>query len=235
MDEANAPRKRVISWKVLLLVFLAGAGIFLAARFDLRALLKSVLDAISSLGPWGPVLFVVLYIVASICFIPASILTLSAGALFGVVRGTAYVMLGATLGATAAFLVSRYLAREWVARKIEGNTRFRAIDEAVAREGGKIVFLTRLSPVFPYVLLNYVFGITRVSVRSYFVASAIGMLPASILYVYVGSIAGSLAGTRRARTAGEWAFLLVGLLATATVTVFITRLARKALREKITS
>jgi uncharacterized membrane protein YdjX (TVP38/TMEM64 family) len=235
MAEANAQRRYTISWKLLLLIPLAALAIFLATQFDLRALLRTVLDTIKALGVWGPVLFVVLYIVASVCFIPASILTLSAGALFGVLRGSLYVTVGATFGATAAFLVSRYVARGWVARKIEGNIKFQAIDEAVAREGGKIVFLTRLSPVFPYVLMNYVFGITQVSIRSYFVASAIGMLPATVLYVYIGSIAGSLAGTRRARTVGEWVFLLIGLLATATVTVFITRLARKALRTKISS
>ena len=195
------------------------------------------MDSIAGLGVWGSVLFVLLYIVASVCFIPASILTLGAGAVFGIVRGSVYVTVGATLGATAAFLVSRYVARGWVARRIEGNQAFSAIDDAVSREGGKIVLLTRLSPIFPFVLLNYGFGITKVSLRSFFFGSAIGMLPATVVYVYIGSITGTLAtaGKGRSRTPGEWAFLAFGLVATVIVTIIITRVARRALQAKIKS
>src|SRR5207302_6285236 len=101
--------------------------------------------------------------------------------------------IGATLGATAAFLVGRYLARDWVAHRIEANQKFKAIDQAVGREGGKIVLLTRLSPIFPFNLLNYAFGVTQVTLRSYFLASAVGMIPGTILYVYIGSVAGMVA------------------------------------------
>jgi uncharacterized membrane protein YdjX (TVP38/TMEM64 family) len=237
MQEAIGKQGTSVPWKLLLLIPLAAVAVILALQFDLRELLRRTLDSISSLGVWGPVLFVLLYIVASVCFVPASILTLGAGAVFGVIRGTLYVTVGATLGATAAFLVSRYLARDWIARKIEGNRTFTAIDEAVAREGGKIVMLTRLSPIFPFILLNYAFGITKVSLRSYFFGSAIGMLPASLVYVYIGSIAGKVAtaGKGGSRTAGEWALLGAGLVATIIVTLFITRLARRALQAKISS
>src|SRR4029434_5373395 len=116
-------------------------------------------------------------------------LTRGAGVVFGVLRGSIIASIAAALGAASAFLVSRYLARAWVARKIERNPKFKAIDEAVAKEGWKIVILTRLSPVFPFNVMNYTFGLTRVSFWEYFFASWIGMMPGTVLYVYVGSLA----------------------------------------------
>jgi uncharacterized membrane protein YdjX (TVP38/TMEM64 family) len=146
------------------------------------------------------------------------------------------VSASSTLGATASFLVGRYLAREWVAGKMRAFPRFAAVDEAVAQEGWKIVGLTRLSPVFPFNLLNYAFGITRVKLRHYVPASWLGMLPGTVLYVYIGSLAGDLAtlgAEGRARTPQEWAFYVVGLLATAAVTIQVTRLARRALDKRV--
>jgi uncharacterized membrane protein YdjX (TVP38/TMEM64 family) len=123
-----------------------------------------------------------------------------------------------------------------VAKKISSNEKFKAIDDAVAREGWKIVGLTRLSPVFPFNLLNYAYGLTRVSLRDYFFASWIGMMPGTIMYVYIGSLAGEVAklgSEGRTRTSAEWALYIVGLIATIVVTVFITRIARTALRKKV--
>jgi uncharacterized membrane protein YdjX (TVP38/TMEM64 family) len=155
---------------------------------------------------------------------------------YGVVFGTIYVSVASTLGATAAFLVGRYFARGWVASKVEGNERFAAIDEAVGREGWKIVGLTRLSPIFPFNMLNYAYGLTKVSLRDYFFASWIGMLPGTVMYVYIGTLAGDLAtlgAGERSRTLGEWILLVVGLLATIAVTVYVTRIAKRALSKKI--
>jgi uncharacterized membrane protein YdjX (TVP38/TMEM64 family) len=171
-----------------------------------------------------------------VLFLPGWILTLGAGVVYGLTKGSILVSISATLGATAAFLVGRYLAREWVAARIEGNPRFRAIDEAVAREGWKIVLLTRLSPAFPFNLLNYAFGLTRVSLRHYALASWIGMMPGTLMYVYLGSLAGDLASVgagRGSRTPAEWALYAVGLLATVAVTVYVTRIARGALEKRI--
>jgi uncharacterized membrane protein YdjX (TVP38/TMEM64 family) len=168
-------------------------------------------------------------------FLPGSILTVGAGVVFGLVRGFVIVSISATLGATAAFLVGRYLARSWIAGKIKGHPKFAAIDEAVAREGWKIVGLLRLSPVVPFNVLNYAFGVTRVSLRDYVLASWIGMMPGTLVYVYLGSVAGDLAraGGRASRTPAEWAFYAVGLVATIAVTIFVTRLARRALAERV--
>lgn len=190
----------------------------------------------AGLGGWGPFIFIAIYIAACVLFIPGSILTLGAGVLFGVVKGSLIVSVAATLGATCAFLVGRYFAREWVAKKIEGNPKFKAIDEAVAREGWKIVGLVRLSPIFPFNLLNYAFGLTKVSLRDYFLASWIGMMPGTVMYVYIGSLAGDLASLGaggRSRTGAEWTLYVVGLIATVAVTVYVTRLARKALEKKV--
>jgi uncharacterized membrane protein YdjX (TVP38/TMEM64 family) len=229
----SGSKLKLVLWILVVLVVIAAAR-----YFDAPALLRSALDAIAGLGPWGPVLFVLLYITATVLFLPGAILTLGAGFVFGVVKGSIVVSVSATLGATAAFLVGRYAARDWVARKIEGNPQFKAIDEAVAREGWKIVGLTRLSPVFPFNLLNYAFGLTRVSLRDYFFASWIGMMPGTVMYVYLGSLAGDLAAIgagQRARTPAEWGLYVVGLLATIAVTVYVTRLARRALQQRIAS
>ncbi len=224
----------------LALALLVVAGVLVAAKFlHVPDLLRSLLRWIENLGGWAPVIFILVYIVACVLFLPGSILTLGAGLIFGVGFGSIYVSIGATLGATAAFLVGRYLARGWVARKVAGNAKFQAIDEAVAREGWKIVLLTRLSPVFPFNLLNYAFGVTRVSLRDYFFASWIGMLPGTVLFVYIGSLAGSLANlgakSDRTRTPAEWALYGVGLLATIVVTVYVTRLAKRALAQRISA
>jgi uncharacterized membrane protein YdjX (TVP38/TMEM64 family) len=217
-----------LKWWLWLAAFAALVAVF--KYFKVAGLFAQSKDWIAGLGPWGPVMFILLYILACVLFVPGSVLTLAAGALFGVAWGSVYTSIGATLGATAAFLVGRYAARDWVAKRIEGDAKFQAIDEAVGREGWKIVCLTRLSPVFPFSLLNYAFGLTRVSLRDYFFASWIGMMPGTVMYVYLGSLARA-AGDKKSPL--EWTLYGVGLLATITVTIFVTRLARQALARKI--
>ncbi len=221
-------------WRIALWVAVAIALIVAARAVDAPALLRTALEWITGLGAWGPVVFVVLYATAAVLLLPAFVLTLGAGAVFGVARGFVAVWIGATLGATAAFLIGRYVARGWVTRRIDGYPRFVAIDEAVAREGWKIVGLTRMSPAFPYGLLNYAFSVTRVSVRHYVLATSAGMIPGIAMYVYIGSLAGTLAGAgERVRTPAEWTLYGVGLLATIAVTVYVTRVARAALDKRI--
>jgi len=187
---------------------------------------------VDGLGIWGPVVFVAGYAAATVAFVPGSLLTLAGGAIFGLVQGTLYVFLGATLGACAAFLVARYVARGAVERKLAGRPRFAAIDRAVGREGRKIVVLLRLSPAFPFNLLNYGLGLTRVRFVDYLVA-CLGMLPGTFLYVYYGKLLGDVAavagGVEVERGAEYWTFLGVGIVATIAVTWFITRKAREAL------
>ncbi|MEK7232540.1 MAG: TVP38/TMEM64 family protein [Elusimicrobiota bacterium] len=194
--------------------------------------LRELLAWIGGLGPLAPVLFILAYAAACVLFVPGALLTMGAGALFGVIRGTVYVSIASVTGATAAFLIGRYLARDWVARRIQINPKFAAVSAAVGREGWKIVALTRLSPVFPFNLLNYAFGITEVRLRDYVLASWVGMLPGTVMYVYIGSLAGNLAGLgaeARTRTPAEWALYAAGLAATVAVSVYVTRIARAAL------
>lgn len=198
----------------------------------MNELLTNALNWVEQLGPTGPAIFILIYIVACVLFIPGSALTLGAGAIFGVVKGSVYVSIGSTLGATAAFLVGRYVARDWIARKIEKNGKFAVIDAAVGREGWKIVGLTRLSPVFPFSLLNYAYGLTKVSLRDYVLASWVAMMPGTVMYVYLGSLA-RLGVEAQSATTAQNVLKLVGLLATVAVTVYVTRVAKKALKKKM--
>ncbi|MXX60366.1 MAG: TVP38/TMEM64 family protein [Holophagales bacterium] len=191
---------------------------------------------VDSLGVWGPIVFVLGYTVATVAFIPGSLLTLAGGAIFGLAEGTALVFVGASLGATAAFLASRYLVRGAIEKRVAAEPRFAAIDRAVGREGFKIVLLLRLTPIVPFVLLNYALGLTRVSLGDY-VRAFIGMFPATLLYVYYGKVIGDVAeiaaGTGDERDWGTWVVTGVGLLATIAVIALVTRIARRALREEV--
>jgi uncharacterized membrane protein YdjX (TVP38/TMEM64 family) len=187
---------------------------------------------VDGLGALGPIVFIVGYAIATVAFIPGSILTLAAGAIFGLVEGTIFVFVAAVLGSTLAFLIARHAARSAIEKRIEGDARFAAIDRAVGGEGRKIVFLLRLSPVFPFNLLNYGLGLTKVSLGDYLIAS-VGMLPGTLLYVYTGKLVGDVAaiagGANTERGALEWAMLVVGLVATLAVTLYVTRIAKRAL------
>ena len=191
-------------------------------------------DWVEGLGAWGPIAFVVGYAVAVVALAPASALTLAAGAVFGIGEGTLYVFIAALVGSSLAFLVARYAARPLVERRLEGNRKFDAIDRAVGRQGRRIVFLLRLSPVIPFNLLNYALGLTRVRLADY-VLAGFGMLPGTLLYVYLGAVAGQAAavagGGGVAKSPVEYASTAIGLLATVIVTVIVTRIARRALDE----
>ena len=216
---------------------LLAVGLVLAAHyFDAPARLRVALDGIARLGPWGPALFALLYVAATVFFLPGSILTVGAGVVFGLVRGFAHRLDQRHPRGHARPFSWGAISRAAGSRgRSRSHPKFKAIDEAVAREGWKIVALLRLSPVVPFNVLNYAFGVTRVSLRDYVLASWIGMMPGTLLYVYLGSIAGDLAGAggRASRTPAEWAFYAVGLVATIAVTVFVTRLARQALAERV--
>ncbi len=203
---------------------------------DLREALAGMFDRIAEMGPAGMGAFVAIYVAACVFLLPASVLSLGAGAIYGVAAGTALVSLSATLGASASFLVGRYLARDWIAGRIEGNRVFKAIDESIAAEGWKIVALARLSPAIPFNLLNYGLGITRIAFGQYVLVSWAFMLPGTVLYVYIGGIAGDLAqagDASRQRGPLEWIMLGAGLLATLAVTAMLARIARNALRQRI--
>jgi len=218
-----------------LILLVAFVAILLVSLWLLPAkqYLVGFLEWTSGLGSWGPVFVAGFYVVACLFFLPGSVLTLGAGFLFGVGVGALAVWVGSNLGAWAAFLVGRTIARDWVARKVGENPRFAALDTAIGKEGFKIILLLRLSPVFPFNLLNYSLGLTRVPFRQYALASVIGMIPGMLMYVYLGSAARSLAdvaaGTVEGGIAGKVLFW-IGLAATVVAALVVTRVARKALQ-----
>jgi uncharacterized membrane protein YdjX (TVP38/TMEM64 family) len=230
LPAANAQARRT-PWLKLALALLA-----LLALVALGRVAGGRLDEfrawIASLGALGPLAFAGAYAVGVAAFLPGAALTLAGGAIFGVVKGTAIVFVAAVLGSTLAFLIARYVARGFVEQRIAGSAQFAAIDRAIGQQGRKIVFLLRLSPVFPFSLGNYALGLTRVSLADYVIAS-LGMLPGTLLYVYLGSAAGDVASAAAGggAQAGKTALTAIGLAATALVTVFVTRIARRALAD----
>jgi uncharacterized membrane protein YdjX (TVP38/TMEM64 family) len=193
---------------------------------------RSVLQFVESLGFWGPLFYIAIYVVACVLCLPGSLLTIGAGFLFGLVLGTFTVSIGSTLGAGAAFLLARTLLRDWVTRAVSHRPEFQAIDAAVAKEGFKVVLLTRLSPVLPFNLLNFAFGLTKVSLRDYLLASWIGMLPGAVLYTYIGTTIKNLADLNPGRAAdspAHTALFVFGLVATLVVIMLLARIARRAL------
>lgn len=211
--------------------FVVVAGLFFLGR-SAGGYVPHFAEWVDGLGALGPVVFVLGYALAVVAFIPGSVLTLAAGAIFGLGEGTVYVFIAAVIGSTLAFLIARHIARGTIEQRIEGDPRFAAIDRAVGAEGRKIVLLLRLSPVFPFNLLNYALGLTKVRLVDYLVAS-FGMLPGTLLYVYTGKLAGEVAavagGVETERGVAEWAVLTLGFAATLLVTILVTRIARRAL------
>ena len=239
-DAGSSPAGRHrAGWLPLVTKVAAGAlAVFLLFRAggSLVGLLPRFAGWVDGLGVWGPVVFVAGYVAATVAFVPGLVLTMAAGAIFGLAQGTLLVFIGASLGATSAFLIARYLARDSIEKKLESKPRFAAIDRAVGREGLKVTLLLRLSPAFPFNLLNYALGLTKVRLLDYVVA-CVGMLPGSFLYVYLGSAIGSIAaiaaGERGEADTAKLALLIVGLAATAVVTVLVTRIARRALAREV--
>ncbi|MGB7327450.1 MAG: TVP38/TMEM64 family protein [Rubripirellula sp.] len=221
----------IIRWVSILLIV---AGLLTIVRsLPVDQLMSAGKVWISGLGIWGPVVLVLLYIVATVLFVPGTILTLVAGAVFGLGIGTVVVSIGSTIGASFAFLIARYVARDKVVELAKGSRRFDAIDRAIGEGGWKIVGLLRLSPAIPFNLQNYLYGLTPVRFWPYVATSWVAMLPGTFLYVYLGHITGAAVGADRQRSTAEWAMLAVGLLATVVVTVYVTRLASRKLKEQV--
>ncbi len=224
--EARSSRLRTVG---LLLAVVA----LIALGSQAGPYLERFRDWVASLGPLGPLVFIAGYATATVFGMPGAILTLAAGPIFGVLFGSIYVFIGATLGASGAFLAARHVVRSSIEQRVAGNARFDAIDRAIARDGRKIVLLLRLSPVFPFNLLNYSLGLTRIGFLDYVVAS-VGMIPGTVLYVYIGALGGNAAvaasGGGEADTA-KLAAQVIGFAATLVVTLLVTRTARRALAE----
>ncbi|MDJ0552982.1 MAG: TVP38/TMEM64 family protein [Microcoleaceae cyanobacterium MO_207.B10] len=222
------------------IIFIFVASLIITAKyFNIPEVLKNILIWIENLGLWSPITFIIIYNLATLLLIPGSVLTLGSGIIFGVVWGSIYVFIASTLGATIAFIVGRYISRDWVCQQLDKHPQFEAIDKAVVKEGFKIVFLARLCPLFPFNLLNYAFGLMQVSLKDYILGS-LGMIPGTVMYVYLGYLVGDIAliGTSQQPTifAAEvikWSINIFGFIATVIVTIYISRLAKKALEKSV--
>lgn len=215
----------------LVLGALAVVAAIVAIRFlPVGEWLTSFQGWVKGFGVWGLALYALVYALCTVAFVPGSILTLGAGAIFGVAQGFATVLVGASLGATAAFFLARGALRSKISARTQANPRFAALDRAIAKEGGKIVFLVRLAPIFPFNLVNYAFGLTGVRPLAYVLATVTGMIPGTLAYVYLGHVGASAAGA----SGGDSTKLLVNVLggvAAVVVTVIVARIATKAIRE----
>lgn len=217
------------SWLKPVLFVVALAAILVAFRvFGLGDRLVELRAWILGLGPLGAVVYVLIYGVATTVALPASVLTVAAGAMFGSVMGVVLVSIGSTLGAAGAFALARWLARDAVSRWLFGNEKFQKLEALTERHGAIIVAITRLVPIFPFNLLNYGFGLTRVPFGTYLFWSWLCMLPGTVLYV-VGADA-LTQGLAEGRV--PWA-LLAALAMALAVLVLLVRYARRmlALRE----
>jgi uncharacterized membrane protein YdjX (TVP38/TMEM64 family) len=231
--------KQVPPWLRLLIILMCACGALTALVFlPIKEELDPFLTWARAHTTSGAILLALAYILACVLLIPGALLTLGAGFALGIATGFVAVLVGSNLGATAAFLLGRTLARAWIERKVAANARFRALDLAIAEEGFKIVLLLRLSPVFPFNVLNYALGLTRVSVRAYVLATLLGMVPGILMYVYVGSLAErftDLLAEGKERGPAEQVLFYLGLTATVVVTVWITWVARRALARAVTN
>ena len=227
-------RSAQMPWKLIVLIIII-LGLLVAVKLlPVGKYVISALEWTEGLGPWAPIFVVIFYILACVLMMPGLIITIASGFLFDLLWGTIIVSIASTIGACAAFLVGRTFARGWIAQKVANRPKFKAIDEAVGKQGFKIVLLTRLSPIFPFNFLNYAYGLTKVKFWKYAVASWAGMLPGTVMFVYFGTAARSLteiaAGGSQDKSATR-IFLLLGLIMAIVVVVFVTHVARKALQQ----
>lgn len=213
---------------VAILVGIAGVYGTLPVGETLQALVRRI----DALGPWAGAVFVLVYAAASVLLLPVWILTVAAGAVFGVARGSVLVLVGAALGAMAAFALARTGLRETVRRWARAYPDFEKLDHAIASRGGWIVFLVRLSPVFPFVYVNYLFGLTAIPAATYAATTIAGMIPATIVYVALGASAGAAASGRAASwSTARIVVTVAGVAAAVIVSLLVARIATRAVRE----
>jgi uncharacterized membrane protein YdjX (TVP38/TMEM64 family) len=227
-DPAETTKSRVPFVKIAV-VLLAVAGLIVLFRIlPVNVWMKQFQLYVQSLGAAGYVLYVLAYVVCCVFFIPAIALTLGAGAIYGFALGSVIVIIGGTLGATAAFLLARTIFRKKVEAMTAGNAKFRALDRAIASEGAKIVFLIRLAPIFPFTWVNYAFGLTGISTLRYVVATFFGIIPVTLAFVWA-SAAATAAATGSASMM-KIAINVAGVIVAVGVTTWVARIATQAIK-----
>lgn len=233
--------KRGLGQRAIALILIISSVAFMIIILqgkNMQELLKTLLLSIQNCQQ-GIIAYILLYNIATVLLIPAVILTLGGGAIYGVFWGSIYVFVASTLGATIAFLLGRYVSRDWVIRKLSQSPKFCALDRAVVKSGFKIVLLTRLSPIFPFNLLNYAFGVMQVSLQDY-VLGSVGMIPAIVGYTYIGSLIGDITQLGNesldlgmGAQIAQGAIYAIGVFATLSLILYGSKLAQKSLEETL--
>ena len=231
MAESKSKSNKYWKWGAYLVILVSLFAII--SSLPLNSLSSALKDWIDSLGIWGPITLGLIYIIATIIFVPGTLLTLVAGAVFGLGLGFITVSIASTIGASLAFLIARYFARDKVASMAKDNRHFDAIDAAIEEGGWKVVGLLRLSPAIPFNVQNYLYGLTKVKFWEYVLTSWIAMMPGTFMYIYLGTVSGAALGGDREKSPFEWVLMVVGLLATVAVTVYVTKLAKSKLDDDV--
>ena len=225
--------------RVIVLALVVATLVTAALVFPVDEWIVGFIGWVRGAGAAGAAVYGTVYVAATLLLVPGSLLTLGAGFVYGPLWGTALVSASSVTGATCAFLVARGRVLRWITERITKSERLDAVNRAVGDEGFKVVVLLRLTPVVPFVFLNYALGLTRVGLGSYVLGSFLGMLPGTFLYVYLGSLISSVARLARGaptdESSAQQALMWGGLVATVVVTVYITRLAKRALAQRMPS
>ena len=211
-------------WVVLL--FFISLIVVCQIKFEIIQKIPNIIEKTASSGPVGYLGFILIYIVSTVMMLPGSPLTFTAGALFGFWKGLILVSLSSTLGATCAFMVSRYLIRKSIEKRVLKNKKFQSIDNEIDEQGWKIVILARLSPIIPFFLLNYALGITKIRFIHFIFASWVGMIPGTTVYVLMGTMGGAFINGKK--SSFEWLLLGMGLIATILVTLLISKIVKNS-------
>ena len=218
--------KKLLLNKWFLLLFFISLLVIFQIKFEIIQNIPSIIEKTASSGPVGYLGFILIYIVSTVMMLPGSPLTFTAGALFGFWKGLILVSLSSTLGATCAFMVSRYLIRKSIEKRVLKNKKFQSIDNEIDEQGWKIVILARLSPIIPFFLLNYALGITKIRFIHFIFASWVGMIPGTTVYVLMGTMGGAFINGKK--SSFEWLLLGMGLIATILVTLLISKIVKNS-------
>ena len=229
MSADGKGKSGVATWKWLVGAIVVIALIAAGFLLPVQELSESLQDWIEGLGAWGYVIFAGMYIVGTVLLVPVSILTLVAGLAFGLAIGFPLVVAAATVGASLAFLIARYLVHKRVESFVSERPKFKAVNKAVSEGGWKVVGLLRLSPVLPFNLQNYFYGITDLKFWPYAAATFVGIMPGTLLYVYLGAAGKAASGDGGG--ALKWTFFAAGLVATVAVAVYVTKKAQAILKK----
>lgn len=214
-------------FKIIILLFI----VLMAWYLNVSGIFESLLKGLENLGFFAVPIFILIYVASIVFFVPSIVLTVAAGIIFKMGSGILYSLIGLGLGSTIALLIGRYMAYGFIQKKFENHRQFQILRTLVEEKGWKVVSLARLSPIFPFLIGNYAFGLTKINPIVYCWSSILGSVPAISVYVYIGTVTESLAGIEKGqKNPIEWIFLFAGFFLTLVISFYFKKMADKALR-----